>query len=267
MSVYEFGRRLLRTNDLDPVYVVVHGAGLDDDPTGENPTLHRWLIAYWCFYHVGTASWAAELPEEEGFWGRMAEAAGSKDFPRSSERRHFRGRAAVESVEYLRGRGTFDLFSELVENGGSTTAAEVTTTVRRWRGFGPWIAFKVADMLERLAIRPVEFDLNTVMYESPRDAADLLHHEEGSPSVPNVGAWAIDRILSTLGPVKAPPRYERVINAQEAETVLCKWKSYLGGHYEVGEDIRAVRNGLMRFSKCPLSLRLLEAGKRGGLWR
>lgn len=265
MSVYEFGRALLDANDLDPVYVVVHHAELP--PT----TLRRWLLAYWCFYHVGTASWCAE--GGDGFWGRMTTAAASKDYPRSSERRHFRGRAAVASVAYLSSRGEDGLFCDLEDAG--PTAAEVTAAVREWVGFGPWIAFKVADMLERLGVRPVVFDAKTALYDgSPQEAAALLYERERPADPPPtspatrqaVARWAADRVLTGLGGYAAPPTGDRPLGFQEAETVLCKWKSYLGGHYHVGEDVEAVRRGLIRFSRCKLSQRLLKAGGGGRLW-
>jgi len=255
LDCYEFGRRLLAANDLDPVYVLVHEAGLDHD------RLKRWLLAYWCFYHVGTASWVSETD----FWGRMRTAAGSKDYPRSSERRHFRGENARKSVEFLEEQGIEALFDAFPRP--SPSAADVVEYVTEWIGFGPWVAFKVADMLERLGLLDVRFDLDTVMYESPRKAADELYEAEGGPAgVADVGAWAVDRVLSELNPTKAPPRYDRPLSFQEAETVLCKWKSYRGGHYEIGEDVAACRKGLMRFARCRTSQRLLRAGEKGGLW-
>jgi hypothetical protein len=41
--------------------------------------------------------------------------------------------------------------------------------------------------------------------------------------------------------------------------------TYLGGHYEIGEDVAAVRNGLLKFAKCRTAQVLLKAGK-GELW-
>ncbi|MBZ4299837.1 hypothetical protein LAJ56_17985, partial [Streptococcus pneumoniae] len=65
-------------------------------------------LAYWCFYHVGTASWIAD--RSVGYWQRMEKAAGSKEYPRSSERRHFRGGQATRSVAWLKEHGLESLF-------------------------------------------------------------------------------------------------------------------------------------------------------------
>lgn len=256
--VERFGHELLRTRDLDPVYVVLHEAALEPE------LLRRWLLAYWCFYHVGTASWIVERGQD--YWDRMFLAAGSKEYPRSAERRHFRGAQATDSVSYLRTRGLFSLFRDLELAGSS--ARQVIQAVRTWRGFGPWIAFKVADMIERLGVRHLEFPMDVVLYDSPRKAAELLHEREGRPDKggAGVGEWAVGRLLKVFGDRLAPPGYERPVGVQEVETILCKWGSHVKGHYEVGEDVEAVHRGLGRFPGCPVSARLLDAGRRRGLW-
>lgn len=265
LSVYEFGEKLLETNDLDPVYLLLWEAKLEPE------TLCRWLLAYWSFYHVGTSSWITDPRKEEGYWDRFETAAGSKEYPRCHERRHYRGENARKSARWLREQGIDSLFSQFYTAGYElkATANDIMEYVREWVGFGPWIAFKVADMLERLDIIKVQFSSSEIgLYDSPQKGAEKLwDSEKGGEYPPNVGEWAIERILSHLGGRLAPPRYERGINPQEAETVLCKWKSYLNGHYEIGEDIMACRVGLSRFSRTsPLSRKLFKAGAKGGLW-
>lgn len=264
LDVISFGRRLLETNDLDPVYVMVHEAKF------EPPLLKRWLLSYWCFYHVGTASWCADSPTT--FWDRMGTAAGSKEYPRSSERRHFRGANAMAGVEYLRSRGAAYLFRDL-ETAAAIRgdAADVVEIVKGWKQFGPWIAFKVADMCERLGMMKMKFGTDVILYDSPLKAAGVLWDELNHGLDPErepggVGPWAIDHVLGSLMLMKAPPRYERGVNTQEAETILCKWLSYLNGHYDIGEDVDACRRGLLRFARCGISQRLYAAGRRAELW-
>jgi hypothetical protein len=231
--------------------------------------LRRWLLAYWCFYDSGTASWISDDPR--AFWGRMAEAAGSKDYPRAHERRHFRGALATSSVDWLGERGLEALFEDEAVPLLSEEPAEsedVIQFVGTWRGFGPWIAFKVADMVERLGLRPVRFNRSAlVLFDSPAKGAEMAWQLYGSgPEPSNKTNWAVDLILKTLGPVKAPPRYERSINVQEAETILCKFKSYRNGKYHVGEDITALRRSLLRFSRCRTAQRLFRAGREAHLY-
>lgn len=280
-DIITFGKQLLETGDLDPVYIVLWEAGITQEE------LMRLLVPYWCFYHLGTAAWICSQPN---YWTAMKMAAGSKDYPRSSERRHYRGAQALRSVEWLEEVGVVDLWQRLLKcsNEEYATAEAVITEVKSWVGFGNWIAFKVADMLERLNLFEVVFDLDTVMYESPRKAAAMLWDECGQPhsGFNNECAWAVEWLMENLKePVTrkvgdthrtflqekvarlAPPRYERAINLQEIETILCKWKSHMDGHYHVGEDIAATRRALLRFARVPLCQRLLQAGKRGGLWK
>jgi hypothetical protein len=273
LSVFDFGKQLIESKDLDPVYVMLWNAKL------EQGTLCDWLVAYWCFYHVGTASWVVDNGKSSGdqYWSALLEAASTAEHPRSSERRHFRGQQAVKAVLELRSRrltcselvaqlsGPVNDWPPYTTPQAAPSLATVVDRVKQLRGFGDWIAFKVADMLERLDMCPVNFSPSDVltMYEAPREGAELVRAEYELPKVyPNVYNFLISR----LGHLKAPPRYERPINIQEVETILCKWKSHLNGHYKVGKDIAEVKHGLERYKHCPTAKILWVGGRTGGMW-
>lgn len=268
MDPYQFGAELIRTKDLDPVYVVVYESGIN------SIILKQWMLAYWCFYHAGTACWVSEGGD---FWGRMAVAAGSKDYPRGRERRHFRGKLATNSVVGLYDLGMDRLFGPFDSTrltGKTVPVRDVMKIVQAWPGFGPWIAFKVADMLERLYGVDVYFDrIGELLYESPRKGAELmwglypgaeiLRHSPPS----DVAQWAVNTITAKLFPYyNAPPSYNRPVNAQEAETILCKWKAYRDGNYRIGEDCERLRKSLMKFPYVRLAQIMLKAGKESKLW-
>lgn len=256
LNVTEFGKQLLDAGDLDPVYAMLWDAQLEPD------LLDRWLIAYWCFYHAGTASWIAR--NEEGYWARFLMAAASKDYPRCHERRHYRGENAMKSATWLSECGVPCLMNPIRDK-PKWTAKALIDYVRTWVGFGPWIGFKVADMVDRLAISEVVFDEQTAFYKgSPQEGADLLWElDHGYAAEPGQAVpYAADKILAQLGGYLAPPRNERTINLQEVETILCKWKSYRGGHYRIGEDVEGLREALLRFGAVKLSQRLLKAAPR-----
>jgi len=129
--------------------------------------------------------------------------------------------------------------------------------------------FKVADMVERLALAPVEFTVGAALYDSPRKGAELLWevtHGLGAAGLPEAGPWALEYIVTSLSGHTAPPRQERPIGVQEAETILCKWHSYMGGHYHIGEDVAGCQQGLRWAARMTTAQSLLAAGKRGGLW-
>lgn len=269
LSIYEFGRRLVLTGDLDPVYVAVYHSGLRKD------VLKRWLIAYWCFYHAGTASWVVSGQGESDFWRRVKDAAATKDHPRCPERRHFRGGQAVRSAAYLAGRGVDDLLDPILRVTGTQSAAAVMQEVQTWVGFGGWIAFKAADMVERLGLAGVRFGLAAAMYEAPVQGARLLWERERPGEPPpddglEVAGWAVERLLSSrkLSGLMAPPLGDRPLGYQECETVLCKWKSHVSGRYHVGEDVAALRKAITldQYSKLSCSRALLSGGEKGGLW-
>jgi hypothetical protein len=114
-------------------------------------------------------------------------------------------------------------------------ALTVMERIQRWPMFGPWIAFKAADMVDRL-ILPVEFSVDIAwLYAEPRAGLDLL------PAEPQE---ATNVLLQHFHKFSAPPKHERQCNIQEVETILCKFKSHVNGHYHVGKDIKEMRAGL-----------------------
>ncbi len=262
MGIYEFGKQLLETKDLDPVYVILWEAQL---PTKK---LHRWLLAYWCFYHVGVASLLSEYKGRD-FFKKMKEIIPGTEYPRGTERRHFRGKQALKVVEEFI-KNDIDpskLMKSLDIGKKELPAKEVMKRIKTLHGFGDWISFKVADMLERLDICPVQFVPADIfgMFDSPRKGA-LLMAEKHGPAVGHPSIWAHDTLLKKFRTCTAPPQHERMINIQEIETILCKWKSHLSGHYKVGKDTVEIKEGLELYGSCKTSQELLKAGAEGELW-
>jgi hypothetical protein len=129
---------------------------------------------------------------------------------------------------------------------------EVSTRAKRLPRFGPWISFKVADMLDRLGIAPVNFDQAAVfMFDDPVKAALIFWRRKmGLPdnAKPKDQNDVINQVVSHLTEHfkdhTAPPLHERAVGLQEIETILCKWKSHLNGHYPKFNDIDEIREGL-----------------------
>ncbi len=255
----EFGRQLIKSQDLDPTYVVLWSMEWSKEKQC------KFLLSYWCFYHFGTAAWITSQPN---YWTAFTTAAGSKDYPRASERRHFRGKAATDAVlELLRRNLTpSELISGLNPNLEAESLLNVMQRVQEWRGFGSWISFKVADMLERLNLAKISFQPDDVfrMYESPRLGAEYIAKQAGWAGDPY--KYAYNLLNKKLGHMLAPPRFERKINIQEIETVLCKYLSHVNGRYKIGKDIHEVRESIGKYPDLYLSQELIAAGHRGGLW-
>lgn len=251
MSPEEFGTRLVQTGDLDPVYIGVWNAQLPEAQA------HRWMLAYWMFYHMGVASYLSEY-REAMFWNMALRAAENTvsppiggRWPRGSERRHFRGQKAVDAVRHLSYQNPEHHVRGLYFSG--CTAKEVMDQVQAWPMFGPWIAFKAADMIDRCLGVPVQFPKDVgLMYSEPRKALDIMLSETTvyRTDVQEVGTYPTREslysdLLAHFRGHPAPPVGDRPCGPAEVESVLCKWKSYRNGHYWVGRDIHETRLALV----------------------
>lgn len=252
----EFGRRLVETQDLDPVYVVLYKAKFDI------LKLEKFLLAYWCFYHCGTCSWIVDQPN---YWVAMQQAAETSVRPRGTERRHFRGMNGVRAIQHLAKVGVkslFDPFYKMSLTNKPAILSDVMKYVQTWPQFGPWIAFKVADMLERLGLVRINFtEADTFLFDSPKKGASLLVARYANGE--HVGealepAWAFRYLEASLGSLKAPPMLERTLNGQEYETILCKYLKHCKGRYNVGDDLKEQRHHLLRFPTSKTSQLLLK---------
>lgn len=241
-EVIEFGADLLETNDLDPIYNLLAESEMDKSQ------LNRWLLAYSMFYHAGVASM---LAEREDFYEACAEDF--DNYPRCEERRHFRGEKAKNALGFLKAANapeehTYYWYYGKRGDQPSTDFKSVVKRIQTYPMYGPWIAFKLADMGERIFGIPIDFSncaLN--MYSEPRSGAALaLKDDENADMSERELDEVVVSIASELNNkgFKAPPWGDRLINLQEAETVLCKWKSFKHGHYFVGKDKQSVQEAL-----------------------
>ena len=250
VDIEPFGEALLKTGDLDPIYVMLHRAEL------ELRLLHRWLVAYSCFYHAGVASKLAEA----GGWGPYTEALASA--PRGTERRHFRGAAAVKAVDFLKARYTEpEGFYDYI----AASPVDLPTVISRVEEHylcGPWIAFKWCDLLDRCSGVPLVFDeAHVFMFDSPAKAVDALWERREGISAAGSLVTAVERrreivdyLLGYFAGYLAPPAYDRPLGLSEVETILCKFLSPTHGHYPLGKDIREIRHGIKGWG--PLAERL-----------
>ena len=240
----KFGRDLITTQDLDPVYTAIHGAGLPYDMRA------RLLLAYSCLYHLGASVTIAQRQGADYWDGLMVAAVNDgHKWPRASERRHWRGQQALHTVTYLRNKYRYP--EDVVgywATGGDASFTAVTDRVKEIPIFGPWIAFKLADMLERVMGHQVDFSTCAMgVYKEPRAAAALILSGDAEA---NIADSDLERVMQQmllpehLGTLRAPPDFARPVNVQEIETCLCKYKSHVNGNYEPGKDTLEVLHGL-----------------------
>lgn len=244
MDIRDFGNLLIKTQDLDPVYSGLYKAKLPE------PQLCRLLLAYLCFYHLGASAWLSEQ-ENTDYWNWMRVAAENKidapartRWPRSTERRHFRGDKCVAAIDWLAQKYPFP---ETPLRILATQPSEkmIIGEISKWPMFGPWVGFKAADLIERVYGAQIKFDPNLgLMYDSPRQALDLLIADPEFIAVDHNAESIYLNLITFFSGQRAPPSFNRQCNAQEVETILCKWGSMRSNHYWVGKDIKEVREAL-----------------------
>lgn len=259
LSIEDFGAHLLNTGDLDPIYVALTNMRQRWQDPGQKA---RWLVAYWCFYHAGVACHMSEL-EGQDFWVELMNAAKNEDpaptgdrWPRGHERRHARGQQGIDMVEALWAEyeAPEDMIRLLSAREGEDPLPFETVSQRAQQHvlFGPWISFKIADMVDRCLAVPVDFDHAAVfMFKDPVKAALMLWRQRaGVPpeAEPKDRAAAIDAVVTyltkTFADFDAPPLFDRPVGLQEVETILCKYKSHVNGHYPLFNDIDEIHAGL-----------------------
>jgi hypothetical protein len=275
LGVEDFGRQLIVSGDLDPVYIALSRVEWPEEQK------KRWLVAYWLFYHPGAACFISEpqphsISQAADFWNWIGLAARNTEpapvsqigfpqrierWPRASERRHFRGDKAVEAWENLRRRFPmgYDLVDFVIGSEPRAAYPDIYNRVTSLPQFGPWMAFKVADMLERCLGVAVDFDIDAVMmFDDPKKAALMVaaRHMGLAPGVrikdePAAIRSVVYHLMRTYNDERlmAPPAHDRPIGLQEVETVLCKWKSHVNGHYPVGKDCKEIAEGLRDWAR------------------
>lgn len=240
--------------------------------------LHRWLLAYWCFYHAGVASYMSSM-QGSRFWDKMMVAAKNEDahpaptgdrWPRAKERRHFRGKQATNAIAELAEKYPEpEMFCSMVfanANEEEVDFSVIDKRVKTHRGFGDWIAFKVGDMGERVLNKKINFDQAAVfMFKDPVKAALMLYDQrtaplgDSRPVIPQ--AKIIDLMVTHLlfhfRDAKTP-MLDRPIGLQEVETILCKWKSHMNGHYPINNDIIEIREAVEPWSKNNIANQFLK---------
>lgn len=265
LSPVEFGATLIATGDLDPVYLMLNRAALPRE------LLERFCVAYWYLYRVDAALEVADTPEDD-FWIALGDFALVPGSIRGAERRHFRGGLAASSIRKLRANypeGPARMLKEL-EQASRLGFGAAYHEALRWPGCGFWVAFKIADMAEAV--------LGYSMPESPKEEVAPLFYEEvvkGAYAViaasprefpPRRAVQLALELLAPLSCLKAPHWEQRVrlCGGRELETVLCKYKAHLNGHYPIGKDTFEVRHSLFAYAGArpqaqPLAARLLAA--------
>jgi hypothetical protein len=122
----------------------------------------------------------------------------------------------------------------------------ISAAAQSFRGFGPWIAWKIADMTERVLQRSVDFSNAEIgVYRDPVKGAALIRFGDQHHPITRDELHETFAVLqSDFDNYVAPPYADRKVNIQELETIACKYKSHVNGHYPPGNDTLEIMHGL-----------------------
>lgn len=261
MTVYEFGKALLDENDLDPLYVMAHGAKITKEE-GE-----KYTLGYLLSYNTGVASL---LTSSVDFWKEASKYSASSSLPRGTDRRHFRLPESARIITQLSDR--YDTPSDWIKycrGKGLSSLKGTMLKVRSHRGFGPTIAFKASDMLEQLHGLKLIFQTNDpkLMSKAPKQGAEMVAESEGYEDRKTLYLHVHNRILERIGDVLVPPLFSRKMAVMETETILCKYSHYRKGRYYVGKGKESQRKGLEPHRGNEIVEKMIESGVQQGLWK
>lgn len=232
----EFSRFLLDTWDLDPLYPIVVNVIRDEK------VLKRFLLAYWIFYSAGVAAHIAEAGSKL-FYAELCKGNESH-YPRGHERRHLRGEGFANCMDSIQAFGCPEKVVDFMIDADDFQS--ISTRVQSFCGFGPWISWKIADMTDRVVYKYVDFSTAELgMYKDPVKGAALVKFgDQKHPILVEEVHEVVEWSLRNLSNYKSPPFDDRPLNVQEIETCLCKYKSYINGHYPYGNDTKDIYEGL-----------------------
>lgn len=241
--VAKFGRHLIASSDIDPIYPVLkklHAAqGMDE----EQALWHSFLYVAWYHLPVGHAVFG-HWPDRKAMlkknktWVREATT-----WPTGIERRSNRGGKVFTHIEAFRAATDHLPLSNWFRN-GFIHAPTLSKRHTNWHminerlqavwGNGRWAAYKHCEVLRRVHDFPVEApDMGHRFSSGPRKGlAELYGPLEGQSE-------AIVAVLDAQGR-DLQERLERrglVVDVEELETILCNFHSLLKGRYYVGHDI------------------------------
>lgn len=228
-----FAEITIKTNDLDPMYSVIKGL----NETRSRDWMGRFIIYFLCFYDAGGAAVAAE-EWTDNYWEKLKAAGQDSTVKRGTERRHFRGKNALNACVNLEIKNKtpwqvlVDLYGETV----SPTYTEFSQRITRlYAGcqLGPYFIWKLYDIFNVCLGWPItmnDAEAQKYMPDEPRKAAATFFSDVDFST-------ALSFVTSYISQFDHPVRSGRC-GLAEAETILCMMKGFFQTKsHTIGDDI------------------------------
>lgn len=240
--VARFGRHLIASSDVDPIYPVLKELHTARDLDEDEALWHSFLYVAWYHMPVGHAVYDL-APNPCKLSSKSMMRVGAHMWPTGIERRSNRGGKVFQHIEAFCKATTDSTLSEWFRE-GFFIAPTLLDRHANWHvvnerlqsiwGNGRWAAYKHCEVLRRVHNLSVEApDMGHRFSSGPRKGlAELYGPLEGQSE-------AIVAVLDAQG----RDLQERLlgrgveVDVEELETILCNFHSMLKGRYYVGHDI------------------------------
>lgn len=232
----KFARLTIESNDLDPMYELIANLAKTKDRTW----MARFIVYFVFFYDAGGAKKFAddlELTLSGNYdkeWQTMKDLAWLSNTKRGTERRHFRGKNALEALKNLHIM-KMDMTS-MVQDWWAPNYTQfyqkMSTKYARCQ-LGPYFIWKIFDIVSVGLGRHITMSLDEAvkyMPEEPRKAAKLFFPDQDFR----------EALLMVNGRVSAHrhPVVDRYCDFPETETILCMMKGFFATRtHAIGDDI------------------------------
>ncbi len=244
-DVLLFGRHLVATDDIDPIYPLLKEVIRSQRLSV--PQAHWLIYLYLCTYNTATA-WKFFLgyptpSAARRHWAELVawEQQHRPQLPLNIERRGLRGGKILAALKGYLDRDIGDpvawLVSGLIDNMPVANYVVLWERLQQLPYVGRWAAFKWLDLLKHVLDVEVEApDMRMQYCSGPRQALEELYPNAAEPA--RQDDVYIER-LNHLGAQLRERLAERglVLTWDRLETVLCNWHSLAHGRYYVGSDI------------------------------
>lgn len=240
MDFVSFSRYLLQSGDIDPDYMFIR----------EFCAKQRWgaaMMVKWILLKVVVYDSVSELehliynvPLSKLRFGAERRKSKNNATKYLSNIREYFGGNVLKRVDYL------------------LDSSEPLKEIQTVEGFGPWAAWKLMDLVH-CCIGGGALDPNTDFrkaYEFPLKGLLMVNGiDENSELLQDSKVYRLcmKNVWGMLKPVmkvKTPHNYFQGVRLNELETLLCKYHSYMHGHYHPGEDIMRLKKNIQA-SKYP----------------
>lgn len=256
-----FGRHMLASADIDPVYPVLRQLIADmslDEPHAD------WLtVLYLTYYELSSAveAFSRHYDPDEGILGDLA----TLKLPTGIERRGLRDPGAMRQhladwLSRFDGRSFFtgatELFIPPKPPHGDRRDFNYGVLEAYLGGVkfnGRWACYKATEVLQKVRDYPVRaVDAGHANSSGPRSGLALFF-----PEVPGNGDAAIQRLDDqTELLMRCAAEHGLKLAVEECETLLCDFRSLVHARYYVGHDTDLLLEGIQRASDRTRSLLL-----------